>query len=91
MVHTDGRSFVRCLSEIMDADDITCTEDNEATCTTCAIQNMGECRMVRETERERVGFSLLLYIYVTRGSATSISSTFSLVHEVDKHGNSNSS
>lgn len=62
-VYNGGRSFLNCISETMGVDDIACTADNQTTCTICANENMGECRMVRARKRERekwIGGLLLL-------------------------------
>lgn len=47
-VYNGGRSFVTCISEVIDDDDEICSGSNESSCTTCAVQDMGECRMVRQ-------------------------------------------
>lgn len=46
-VHSGGRSFVTCISEMRDDDEDECNENTQSSCT-CAVQHMGECRMVRQ-------------------------------------------
>ncbi|CAN0386861.1 unnamed protein product, partial [Pylaiella littoralis] len=56
-VYTGGRSFVNCVSELLDDDDEFCTTYNQESCTTCAKGDKGECRMdIIDSEMGYLGY-----------------------------------